>query len=143
MEKESVSRFFHDLKESKTICLLGHASPDGDCIGSAFALYEYLIRQENEKEITIALDGKIPYNYDSYIDKSLITSVPDSKIYDMIITFDCANENRFGCFAGILSRGRKTVCIDHHDTNTNFADINFVDEKASSTGELLYRMLKL
>ena len=44
------------IRASKTIAVLGHINPDGDCVGSALALYNYLKDNMPEKEVTVWLE---------------------------------------------------------------------------------------
>jgi phosphoesterase RecJ-like protein len=41
----------------------------------------------------------------------------------------------------LLKKARNSVNIDHHVSNTNFAQINYVDSQASSTCEIVFRIL--
>ena len=46
------------IRASKTIAVLGHINPDGDCVGSALALYNYLKDNMPEKEVTVWLESR-------------------------------------------------------------------------------------
>jgi phosphoesterase RecJ-like protein len=138
--KDNIKEFFNEIDNSEKICVIGHVAPDGDCIGSVMALYEFLSVEYN-KDVYFGFDGKIPYNFRSYIDESLILTDFEDKKFDLLIVLDCADEERLGRYKSLISNSKKIICIDHHKTNTEFADINIVDPTISSTGELLFHIL--
>lgn len=139
--KNNIKDFFNEIDNSDKICVIGHVSPDGDCIGSVMALYEFL-KAEYDKKIFFGFDGKIPYNFRCYIDESLILTNFDDKQFDLLLVLDCADEERLGKYKALISKSKKIICIDHHKTNTKFAHVNIIDHTISSTGELLYHILK-
>lgn len=140
MNREAFFGLLQLMNNSDTICIIGHSSPDGDCITSAFALREFCIGLG--KQTDIALAGKIPYNYDHFIDTSVILTEDFQKNYDLAIAVDCANTMRLGIFAGLFYSAGLNVVIDHHSTNTGFATINIIDTSVSSTCEMIYHFFK-
>lgn len=136
-----VQEIFNIINKSENICIAGHKAPDGDCIGSVMALYEFL-KQQN-KYADVYIDGKIPYNYVDFTDEDALMEEVAQKDYDVLFILDCSDTDRLGKFGDVISRAQKTVCIDHHKTNQEYADINIIDPEMSSTGELLYDILKL
>lgn len=141
MMKNNIKEFFNVIDNSDKICIIGHVAPDGDCIGSVMALYEFLI-MEYDKELCIGFDGKIPYNFQGYVDEDLILTDFEDKKFDLLVVLDCSDEERLGKYKCLISNSKKVICIDHHKTNTEFADINIIDPEISSTGELLFHILK-
>lgn len=134
--ENKILQFHKTILESKKICLLSHKNPDGDSLGSIFAIHEYL--KSLNKNVDIFIDGKIPYNYKFIIPENTINYTYNDTDYDTTIILDCGDIQRLGKFKNILNKSKTSVCIDHHVTNTEFADINLIDDKISSTGELLY-----
>ena len=135
----NIEGFFDYIEKSKNICLISHQYPDGDSLGSLLMLNEYII--SIEKQADIFVEGKIPYNYEMFIDKDVIKfKYDENKHYDLLIVLDCGDVSRLGKFSKIINNTSKIICVDHHVTNTNFAHINIVDSNISSTGELLYKI---
>ena len=139
MNLNSINEMFSIIDKSCNICIAGHKAPDGDCIGSVMTLYEIL---KPNKNLTVCIDGSIPYNYKEFIDESILLSEYEGSKFDAVITVDCSDAQRLGKFSDILNNANATVCIDHHNTNKGFADINIIDHNISSTGELIYEILK-
>ena len=62
-------------------------------------------------------------------------------IYDLFISQDCGSIDRLGASLKYFETAKRTVCIDHHISNNHFADENYIVPEASSTSELVYRLL--
>jgi len=135
-----VKEIFKILNNSYNICITGHKAPDGDCIGSVMALYEFL--KPLNKNVSVYIDGSIPFNYIPFVKDGVIMKEYDNTEYDVLFILDCSDTDRLGKFKGIINHAKKTICIDHHKTNNSFADINIIDTEISSTGELLYDVMK-
>lgn len=135
-----IKKIMEIVDECNNICIAGHKNPDGDCIGSVMALYEFLI--PFNKNLTVCIDGSIPYNYKPFVNEEIIAKEYNDNNFDVVFILDCSDVERLGKFINIINNTIKTVCIDHHKTNDNFADINIIDTDISSTGELLYDVIK-
>jgi phosphoesterase RecJ-like protein len=62
--------------------------------------------------------------------------------YDAIFIVDVADWSQLGDFADMIKASSITkVCIDHHASNSGYADINFIDQHASSAGELIFDLI--
>jgi phosphoesterase RecJ-like protein len=130
------------LKSVKSIAVTGHVRPDGDCIGSSLGFLNYA--KDNFPEVKVDLYLEKPGNEFSYLRcfDCLKTEIIDkSAHYDLLIVFDCGDENRFEPFKALLDMVDDTLCIDHHMANTGFARTSVVIEDLSSTCELLYECL--
>lgn len=138
MEKSDLLKFYDLLEQCNDICIASHLNPDGDNLGSLSALYHYLLLLG--KKVTWYGEDNVPddFLFLPGIDKRE-KNINDA--YELFITLDCADLNRLGKGQEIFKNSRYTVNIDHHKTNTNFAQINLVEE-ISSTGELLYQILE-
>lgn len=133
------------LKEAldgvKTVVLLGHIRPDGDCIGSTLGLYNYLSEQFPQMSVDLYLDHPSEkFSYLVNFDK--IKTEADDSIYDLCITLDCSDTERLGHFYPYFESAGKTFCLDHHITNKGFANHSCVRPEVSSSAELLYTLLE-
>jgi phosphoesterase RecJ-like protein len=143
--KDDSMKIIEELKGMKTVGITGHVRPDGDCIGSTLGLYNYLT--ENMPELTVELYLETPgseFGYLTNIDKiqteSAMVKAKD-KVLDCFIILDCSSLDRIEPFAELFKNAKKTICIDHHVSNQDFADMNLVEPQASSTCEVLYSVL--
>ncbi len=126
-----------------TILIFPHVLPDGDTLGSAIGMY-HLIKDFN-KTGYIVLDDDIPSNLLFLFEenKDIIISLKEAKEmkYELVIIVDTGEPKLIGDRISLLSSSIPTISIDHHITNQNFADLNIVEPEASSTGELIYKIL--
>ena len=129
-----------DITET-SIVILPHISPDGDTLGSAVALYEYL--RVNNERVWIVLDDPIPFNLE-FLNVPAIsekTFMEKNITPDLLFCIDSSDLGLLGARQCLLGAAGTTVNIDHHKTNINYADHNVVDAEASSTGELMYELI--
>ena len=140
MNPNDVKEVFNLINISQNICIAGHKAPDGDCIGSVMALYEFL--KPLNKNLTVCVDGAIPFNYRQFVRQGIIADKYDNREFDLLFILDCSDAERLGKFKDVLKNTKKSVCIDHHKTNESYATINIIEPTMSSTGELLYDILK-
>lgn len=125
------------LKDVKSVGITGHIRPDGDCTGSVLALYNYIL--DNMPEIDVDLYLEQPgseFYYLKNIDK--IKNTPEDKKYDVFFVLDCSSLDRIEPFISCFNNASKTVCIDHHVSNTGFTDLSKIEPQASSACEVLY-----
>lgn len=127
------------IDKAKTIGVISHINPDADNLGSLTALANSL-RLYGKDVKSIAIDP-IPYNLKFLYGTENITERWDGK-YDLLFILDCSSVDRLGKAKDILQTAKKIVNIDHHISNNLKADFSFVDSTASSTGEVLYKLLK-
>jgi len=125
------------ILNAKSIVIASHIHPDGDTIGSSLCLYNIL--QELGKRVSLynATKDELPREFD-FLEG--YTKIRDKlpKFFDLIISCDSASFNRVK-----IEKNETTLMnIDHHKSNTNFGDINVVLEDASSSGMVVYKLLK-
>ncbi|MBQ8219465.1 MAG: bifunctional oligoribonuclease/PAP phosphatase NrnA [Bacilli bacterium] len=129
---------FKLIKESKSILLLTHESPDGDAVGSVMGFYHML------KSINKSVDIVMPEVPNSFEFLASINKIVDKsdKEYDLAIVLDCANEERIGQKNGEFLRCKKCISIDHHTSNNGFGDINYVEEETAACSQVIYYLFK-
>jgi len=128
--------------QSSSIALITHINPDGDAIGSTIALMHALDKME--KLVDVYCQDMVPSMFD-FLDGINRVTKPDqsTKSYDLVISLDCSDPERMGTCAPIMDKAIRSANIDHHVSNTLFANINVVDEEASATGEIIYKLITL
>lgn len=133
------------LDSSKKIAIFSHTAPDADAICSSLALKEMIeatYKLEKKKvDIFIDMGEGVPALYEPIVGNTPI-GVARVKHYDLAIALDCPQTNRFLKYESYFKNASRTVNIDHHESNTNFADFNYVVKRASSTGEILHQFAK-
>lgn len=129
------------LKGKSSVALGGHIRPDGDCVGSCLGLYMYLKEQYPELETDVYLE-EVPEAYRIIACTDDVKSqIPEGKKYDLFICLDCGDPERLGFSSPLFESAGETLCIDHHVSNSAFADLNYILPDASSTSELVFTLL--
>jgi len=138
--KHSFDSIIKEIEEAEKILLYTHVLMDGDTLGSAVALCRTF--RDMGKDAHILIEDPIP-EYLRFLDRGYCTYDLDIIAEpDLSIAVDCTDINRFIRRKDKFLQAEKKVCIDHHHTNGYFADHNYVDEFATSTGELVFNLLK-
>ena len=90
----------------KTVLILGHVHPDGDCIGSCLGLYNYLKEVYPHLELTLCLEE--PPQKFSYLQNfdQIRTEFVCGKVLDLCICLDCSSEDRLGEGGELLAMAR-------------------------------------
>lgn len=128
------------LEQTGSVVILGHVRPDGDCLGSTLGLYHYIQTNYPAIRAAVYLEESSPkFGYLAGYDAILHET--DEERYDLCICLDCGDEERLGSFGVFLANASKSLCLDHHITNTRFCEVNLVSENASSTCEVLFEQL--
>ena len=127
------------IQDSQNIVITAHISEDADAIGSTFALTTAL--RNIGKNVTLVLSDKPEDRLRFLKCDYVIFEDGMTPPQDLFICLDSADVKRLDSRAIFLEKS-ESVSIDHHYTNTKYADINYVDGDASSTGELIFMLLK-
>ena len=137
-----MSRLLELARDAESIVILGHVRPDGDCVGSCLAVWNYMEEQYPEKTIQVYLEKPpVKFNYLKHFD-SISQDAQTGICYDLCICLDSGDKTRLGDFGVYLDTAKKSICLDHHITNVGYAEENFVQAQVSSTCEVLYGFLE-
>ena len=122
------------IKKHDNFIILTHTSPDGDTLGAAYALYYGL--KEIGKTACVLCPELIPskYSYFAFPTDHITSKTPT------VISVDVADEKLLGDLYEALGK-HVELCIDHHVTNTRYADNLLLDSGASAACEIIYELL--
>lgn len=123
------------LKSKDNILILTHAHPDGDTLGSAFALCRSLLSLGKKAKVKCSDVIQSKYNY---LFEDMV--VPDFD-EEYIVAVDVATENLLGDLADVYA-GKVDLCIDHHGTNTNYAKQLLLNADAAAACEIIFKVIK-
>ena len=131
------------LTNAKTVGISGHIRPDGDCVGSCLAMYNYIVTYYPNVEAHVYLDPipntfKFLKNADKIQD---IHTVSEDTVFDLYIALDCSEGSRLGDAFNFFEKAKHTVCIDHHFSNNGFSEFSYIIPDDSSTCELVYNQI--
>ncbi len=121
------------LKRAKRVLLVGHMRPDGDCYGSCLALGSAL--ENIGVACEIVNESEVPSNLSFLAGIERVKKQPAGE-FDAIVALDSADDQRLGALTDFFRRAKAkkipTFNIDHHISNTRFAEVNFVRECAAN-----------
>lgn len=131
-----INLFFKRINEAGRIGISGHLRPDGDCVGSCLGLANYI--SDNFGKFPDVYLEEIPEAF-KFLQNSerVIFDYPEADKYDLFISLDCGSIDRLGEAQKYFDTASYRYCIDHHGTNTGFADENLIEADAAATSELL------
>ncbi len=127
-----------ECKDAANIFISGHIRPDGDCVGSCLAMYQYLRKALPEAKVRVALEEPAEvFRCIRGFDEIDNTYTVDGDV-DVFIALDC-EKSRLGAAEEIFANARKRINVDHHVSNERgCGDVNYVVPGFSSTAELVY-----
>ena len=129
------------IEKAGSIMIAGHVRPDEDCVGSCMGLFHYIKDMYPDKKLDVRLE-EVPESYRIIPGCDAIdTEYAEEVIYDLFIAVDVSEVNRLGKALPYFQAASYKICIDHHISNSSFADVNYIDPDASSTCELLCRLM--
>jgi bifunctional oligoribonuclease and PAP phosphatase NrnA len=135
-----IDRILDGIRQSRTICVVGHIRPDGDCIGSQLGLT--LALRDQGKRVTCWNEDGIPDKL-AFLDPHRLVHRPQrGKHFDCVIATDCASFERLGKVGNCIAQRKLLINIDHHASNTRYGDINWVSAREPSSGEIIFKLLK-
>lgn len=121
------------LKKNDFYLIAAHANPDGDTLGSAYALC-FALRSMG-KRAKVALSGKLPERY-AFLAEGYTEDEFEEKT---VVAVDIASESLFGENSFLAEK--TDLCIDHHGSNSLYAEKTFVDAGAAANCENIYRII--
>ncbi|MEC8929711.1 MAG: bifunctional oligoribonuclease/PAP phosphatase NrnA [Verrucomicrobiota bacterium] len=135
-----IDRILDALKDCRTFAICGHMRPDGDCIGSQLALAYSL--HERDRKVIVWNQDPMPEKLAFLDPKKLLATPKPRKSFDAVITTDCANYERLGTICSCIEQRGLLINIDHHSSNSRYGDINWINARSASTGELIHQLIK-
>jgi phosphoesterase RecJ-like protein len=141
----------HELKQlidkKNDFLILVHTKPDGDALGSAYALSLYL--QSQGKKAVVGLEEDIFEKYKNFIDdkdyQEYFLRYKDikEKSFQTIVVLDCSTYKLLGLYKEMVENNKdKVIVIDHHLTPEDISDTQYINSEASSTCEIIFDLLE-
>ncbi len=124
------------LRDARTVGVASHLRPDADALGSTIAFALWLkacgktVHAYNEEGTTSKF---------SYLPCNEMVALPPTspQQYDVFVALDTSVKNRLGIVLNAIAPGTPIINIDHHVSNENYGDVNYIDPTAPATGQIL------
>ncbi len=122
------------LMRADNILILCHKNPDGDTLGSAGALFWGL--KNLGKTVAVLCNDPIHARYD-YMEMELFYQQFEP---EYVVAVDIAGTQLFGEKVSYWA-DKVNLCIDHHGSNSGYADVMLLDDTAAACCEIVYDLL--
>ncbi|HSD94316.1 MAG TPA: bifunctional oligoribonuclease/PAP phosphatase NrnA [Syntrophales bacterium] len=128
------------IQKGRTFLVTSHVRLDGDAVGSELALYEAL--KSLGKEAVVYNQDRTPQMYAFLPDAGVIVNrLGPLDGFDAVFVLDCSEIERMGEEAPRIAGIERIVNIDHHISNDRYGHLTLTDPEASSTGEMIFRLI--
>lgn len=126
------------ILSSHHIAITSHLRPDGDSIYTSLALAEML--ELLGKKVQVVIHDPLPFPFYEFPETSRIKiGQIDPEGVDLVILLECVDVARSGQI-GIEHLPK--INIDHHYSNSPYADLNWIDPEASAVGEMVFELIE-
>jgi bifunctional oligoribonuclease and PAP phosphatase NrnA len=127
------------------VALACHVNPDPDALGSMLGLSAFL---RSRGVATVCSYGNEPFDHPRWVAElpgadALVPPKRFPKRPSVMVTLDCASADRLGNLQPVSQKAGELVWIDHHATNPGLGTVTVIDPRASSTAEMVWRLIKL
>jgi len=153
----SLKKAIAGIKKNKNFLITTHLNPEGDALGSELAFYR-LIRKMGKNAVIINAD-QLSYGYDflpginkiKRFNRKFLAEGESAKgkkndlkniRFDCFAILDCSDLGRCGQVAKINTGNKPILNIDHHISNEKFGEVNWVQPRASSCAEMIFKLYK-
>ena len=128
------------LKAAQKLVIVSHVSPDGDTLGSSLALMHALRMLGKDVIMNVDDDISTVYSFLPGIAEYRRFAPEESLDADLLVIIDASSADRAGNAMDVV-KSPAVLNIDHHKTNTRFADYLYLDSDAAATAEIIYSLL--
>lgn len=130
----TLDNILEEIKKANKIVIMTHENPDGDAIGSSLAMKLALKQLGKEADLIVP---EFPKEFEFLPGAEEIKKESDIEEYDLAIALDCASIKLLNGFTRYFDNAKVKIVIDHHSSNSMFADYNYVDQDAPACAQLL------
>jgi phosphoesterase RecJ-like protein len=127
------------LRQHSSFILTTHVSPDGDAVGSMLAMYEMLCSMGKSVEMVIDDTVAKKYQFLRYFNDFKTTEDTFNRCPDLLISLDASDRARSGRVLDLVQA--PILNIDHHISNTKFADYVYLRPSCAANGEILAALM--
>lgn len=124
------------LLSKDKILILTHRSPDGDTIGSGYALAMAL--RKLGKSVKVDCTDPFPEKYSYFTDKLEKLEFDE----EFVVSVDIADTKLLGEKLSDYA-DKIDLCIDHHGSNTKYAKKYYVEASAAAAAQVIAKLIRL
>lgn len=129
------------LKKASHIAIFSHVNPDGDALGSAFAM-KYTLETIGKK-VTLYLEKPMPEKFSFLGTDYEIADENSESFADCALVLDCGEYSRIGKCESVCRKIGCLICVDHHKTGDDFGDFYYNEPDSAATAQIVYKLASL
>ena len=127
------------VKEANLIYISAHINPDGDAIGSTFAVYFALKQLGKDVHVVMPSYSEV-FEFLPGVEDRVDSIKEDS--YDLLIALDSSDHTRLVISDDEYERAKKVIMLDHHQIARPYGDFRYINDNKSSASEIAYLFIK-
>jgi len=128
----------HTLDAATRILVASHVRPDADAYGSCIAMALHL--KALGKDVTVWNEEGMTEKF-RYLPECDVVSAPpehEKRDFDVFLALDTSTKERLGRVLKATSHVTTWINVDHHVSNHRYGNLNYIDDSAPATGQILY-----
>ena len=126
------------IQSASSVVVFAHVSPDGDAVGSCLGMY--LALEQLKKRVDVVIDD-FSRCFQFLPSLDCVLKEVDQE-YDLAIALDCATRGRLYDPKGAFDKAKVSVNIDHHASNTYYANYNYVEGDSPAAAKTLIKVFR-
>lgn len=140
---DALERAAQVLGGATTVAIACHVNPDADALGSMLGLSAFLRARGVDTVCSFPNEPLEPPRWTSLLPGSerLVEAADFPRAPAVMVTCDCGSADRLGRLQASADRAEELIWIDHHRSNEGLGTIPLIDPDASSTCEMVYRLI--
>lgn len=127
------------VKNSKSVYIVAHVNPDGDAIGSTFAVYFALKKLGKDVHVIMPSYSTV-FEFLPGVEYS-VDNVKEAE-YDLLIALDASDRTRLAMSEEDFNKAKKVIMLDHHQLSNPYGDFRYINDLKSSASEIAYLFIK-
>jgi bifunctional oligoribonuclease and PAP phosphatase NrnA len=131
----------HTLDAADRILVASHVRPDADAYGSSIAMGLHLKAQG--KDVTVWNEEGLTDKFRYLPESNLVGFPPEhgKQDFDVFLALDTSTKERLGRVLKATGKVTTWLNVDHHVSNHRYGDLNYIDDSAPATGQIVYDYL--
>lgn len=127
----------HTLDAAQKILVASHVRPDGDAYGCVIAMGLYL--RSLGKDVKVWNEEGMTDKFRYLPECDLVEAPPHERHdFDVLLALDTSTKERLGRVLKATGQIGSLINVDHHVSNHRYGDLNFIDDSAPATGQIIY-----
>lgn len=126
------------IDRANNVYIVGHINPDGDAIGSSYAIY-FALKKLGKNVKVIMPKYSDNFSFLPGIGEA-VDSVKEEK-YDLLIGVDSSSKDRLAISEEDYNKANKVIMLDHHKISEPFGDFRYIDSEKPAASQIIYDFL--